>query len=89
MSQTLKLACALAIGLVGGTMLALYLSPMSVFAQTLAPTNRVELMTGLGTKLGYFDPTQGTIRLVPIVKLQIQKTDRTVTLELSPEGNSR
>ena len=46
-------------------------------------------MTGLGTKLGDFDPTQGTIKLVPIVKLQIQKTDLTVTVELSPEGDSK
>jgi hypothetical protein len=88
-TQTLKLTSALAIGLVGGTILAHYLSPISVFAQSLAPTNRVALMTGLGTKLGDFDPAQGTIKLVPIVKLQIQKNDRTVTLELSPESNSK
>ena len=44
-------------------------------------------MTGLGTKVGDFDPTQGTIKLIPIVKFQIQKTDRTVTVELSPESD--
>ena len=89
MTQNLKLICALAAGLLGGAILAHYLSPISVFAQSLAPTKRVALMTGLGTKLGDFDPTEGTIKLVPIVKLHIQKTDRTVTVELSPEVDSK
>jgi hypothetical protein len=89
MTQNLKLTCALAIGLLGGMTLSHYLSPISAFAQSLAPTKRVALMTGLGTKLGDFDPTQGTIKLVPIVKLQIQKTDRAVTVELSPKGDSK
>jgi len=89
MTQNLKLISALTVGLLGGAILAHYLSPTSVFAQTLAPTNRVALMTGLGTNLGYFDPSQGTIKLTPVVKLQIHETERTVTVELSPEDNSK
>jgi hypothetical protein len=69
MSQNLKLTCALAIGLIGGAILSHYLSPVAVFAQSLAPTKRVALMNGRGTKLGDFDAVQGTIKLVPIVKL--------------------
>jgi hypothetical protein len=90
MTQNLRLTCTLAIGLLGGTILSHYVSPISVFAQSLvAPTERVALVTGLGTKLGDFDPTQGTIKLIPIVKFQIQKTDRTVTLQLSPGSDSK
>jgi hypothetical protein len=89
MTHNLKLTSALAIGLLGGTILSHYLSPISVFAQSLAPTKRLALMTGLGTKVGDFDPVEGTIRLVPIVQLRINKTDRTVTLEIRSESGSK
>jgi hypothetical protein len=91
MTQNLKLTCALAIGLLGGATLSHYLSPISVFAQSQIFPKQVPLMTGLGTRLADFDSTQGTIKLVPVVTLQIHRTDRTITLELGPgpESNSK
>ena len=47
------------------------------------------LTTGLGARFGDLDLSQGTIKLSPIVKLHPDKTDRTVTLELSPGSESK
>jgi hypothetical protein len=95
MNPKLNLTLALAVGLLGGGFLAHYLSPMPIFAQSQAPVlipapaQHVALMTGLGAKLGDMDLEQGTIKLSPLVKLHIIKTDRTVTLELNAASDSR
>jgi hypothetical protein len=87
MNQKLNLAIALALGLFGGVILSHF--PMPVFAQSQPPVlmpasaQRVTLTTGLGIKLGDLDLTQGTIKLSPVVKLHLEKTDRTVSLELT------
>jgi hypothetical protein len=71
MNQKLNLTLALAIGLVGGGILSHYLSPTPVLAQSQAPilipapTQRISLNTGLGTKMGDLDLNQGTVKLWP------------------------
>ena len=85
MNQKLKLALAIAVGLIGGV-LSSYLSPTSVFAQSresVRLTGPIALVTGLGTKIGEVDLKQRTIKLNPNVKVRFENTDRTVTLELS------
>jgi hypothetical protein len=95
MNPKLNLTFALAVGLLGGSILAHYLSPMSVFAQSQAPVlistpaQHLALTTGLGAKLGDLYLEQGTIKLSPLVKLHMNKTDRTVTLELSAADDSK
>jgi hypothetical protein len=87
MNQKLKLAFALAVGLLGGGILSHYLSPMPVFAQSQQPlrvTGPIALVTGQGTKVGDVDFNQSTIKLSTAVKIRMAKTDRTVTLEFGP-----
>lgn len=94
-NQKLNLIIVLAIGVLGGSILSHYLLPMPVFAQSQAPVlvpgsaQHVTLATASGINLGDFDLNKGTIKLFPVVKLHMDKTDRTVTLELSPGENSK
>jgi len=89
MNPKLNLTLALAVGLLGGSILSHHLSPTPVLAQSQAPVlipapaQHVALMTGLGAKLGDLYLDQGTIKMSPLVKLDVTKTDRTITLTLS------
>jgi hypothetical protein len=89
MNQKLTLALALTVGLFVGGILSHYLLPISVFAQSQTPVlisasaQPVALTTTQGTKLGDYYPNQGAIKLSPVVKLRVNKTGQTVTLELS------
>jgi len=89
MNLKLALALTLALGLLCGGITSHYFFPVSAFAQSQtpvlipAPAQPLALTTMQGTKLAEFDASQGKIRLSPVVKLRINKTDRTVTLELS------
>ncbi len=88
MNQKLNLALALTLGLLGGGILSHVALP-TVFAQA-QPTlihERMTLTTGQGTKVGDFDPNQGTIKLSPIVKVRVTQADAAVTLELNPGAN--
>lgn len=89
MKHKLDLALALAVGLVGGSVLSHSLLT-TVFAQTPTPfAQRTTLTTGQGTKVGDFEADQGTIKLSPVVKVRVTRGNGTVTLELSPDGNSK
>ena len=92
MNQKLKLTLALSIGLLGGGTLTHFLSPAPVFAQTQLPVltlHHMALVTRDGVTLGDFNSDEGTIKLSPVVKLNIQRTDRTVTIEISDGKNSK
>ena len=95
MNQKTSLGFALAVGLLGGGILSHCLSPTPVFAQSRtpilisAPGQHVALTTGSGIKVEDMDLAQGTIKLFPVVTLQMAKTNRTVTLELSAGENSK
>lgn len=89
MNQKLNLALALTAGLLGGGILSHVALP-TVSAQsqpTLIQGQRITLATGQGTRVGDFDPTQGTIKLSPVVKVRVTHTDGAVSLELSPSAN--
>ena len=90
MNQKLGLTLALTAGLLGGWILSHVALP-TVSAQsqpTLIQGQRMTLATGQGTKVGDFDPTKGTIKLSPVMKVHVTHTDGAVSLELSPGGNS-
>jgi hypothetical protein len=95
MNAKLNLTLALALGLLAGGILSHHLSPMRVFAQSKAPVlvpdsaQHVALTTGRGVKLGDLEVQQGTIKLSPMVKLDVNKTDRTITLALSSADDSK
>ena len=88
MKQKLHLTFALAVGVLGGSILSHSLVP-TVFAQAKAPTlipgpeQRMTLTTARGIKVAEFDPNQGTIKLFPIVGLRASRTEQTVTIELT------
>ena len=94
MNRTSTLTLVLAIGLLGGGIISHYLLPIPVFAQSDGPVlipaspQHVALITESGTKLGDLDLNQGTIKLSPIVKLRLSKTNNKVNLELSAGDNS-
>jgi hypothetical protein len=56
---------------------------------TVINGQRMTLTTGQGTKVGDFDPNQGTIKLLPVVKVRFTHTDGAVSIELSPGANSK
>jgi hypothetical protein len=95
MKQRLNLVLMLAVGLLGGSILSHYLLPTTAFAQSstavLIPSSaeQTQLTTARGSKFGDMDLNRGTIKLSPVVKVLVNKTDQTVTIELSAENNSR
>jgi hypothetical protein len=91
MNQKMSLPYALTLGLLAGGILSLVaLSTVSAQSQpTLVHGQHMTLTTGQGTKVGDFDPDQGTIKLSPIVKVRVTQADGAVTLELSPGPNSK